>query len=297
MPRSSSGRLGLMLATLGALLGIPEAARAEAGAGEDAADPVARIEAAFTGPYTGFDGRTGHAGKVALGEMGIRTLGPRSSAGRRWLTRWDAALAARGSYLGSARPLTALLGGRGLLEAESGYRVEWRSPLSLYVGGHAHLDLEWLEPAGRRGSTLSDMAWLPAFGVQVKGRVGMGASYLADGYSLLLVAFAQSARRPTALSPSGTLFTEGGLAARFDLGGRLSTSLEATWGKAGVHHDPTLGLADRTTHEEVSATLRAGFRSGMWIGIGAGLARDLQHSTSGAPDFRLALAFGLPLRR
>lgn len=285
----------MMLATFGVLFGSAGAARAEGGAVEGASDPVARIRATFTGAFDGFDGRAGSAGKAALGEFGFRTLGLRSSARGRWLTQWDAALAAKGGSPGTAGPV--LLGGRGLLDAESGYRVEWRSPLSLYVGGHAHLDLEWLDPPGRRTSMLNDTAGLAGFGAQVKGRVGIGASYLGGGYSLLLFAFAQSARRPTPLSPSGTLFTEGGLALRFELASKLSTSIEATWGRAGLHRDPTIGLADRTTHQEVAATLRTGLGNGMWVGIGAGLARDTQHATATPPDLRLAFVLGVPLRR
>ncbi len=304
MYRSTSGRrLGLTLATLGVLLGgAPEAGRADEGADQG----VLQVERTFAGAYTGVDARSGGGGRAMLGELGVRTLGLWSFTGGRWLTQWDAALASKGGWLGSAASRTPLAGGRGLLDAESGLRLEWHSPLSLYVGGHLHLDVEWLEPGGRRTSPVNDISPMPGLEAQVKGRVGMGASYLDDRYSLLLVAFAQSARRPTTMSPSGTLFTEGGLAARLDLGSRLTTSLEATLGRAGVHHDPALGLADRTTHAEVAASVRATFPSGVWVGVGAGVARETERIVYGpggtgyaarAPDLRLSIAFGIPVRR
>jgi hypothetical protein len=129
----------------------------------------------------------------------------------------------------------------------------------------------------------------------------LGASFLDGTRSLLLVAFAQVARRPTSSSPEVT-FAEGGIAGRLDVGSRLTASLEASLGVAGVHHDRALGSSDQPTHLELDAEIRVRWWRAAWIGLDASASRDVDrivyaagrtYRTRSMPDLRLGFALGV----
>ncbi len=290
--------LGCAIALLVSALETASPARA------DDADAAA-LDARITGLFADVDLGSGRTGKDGLSELGARSLGIRAATGGGWLAAWDAALAAKGGVVGSTLAPTFVVGGRGRLDGGLGLRLQpWRS-WSPYVGAHATLALQWLAPPG------SD----PATGVAVgtdglaasgRARVDVGGSFLDEARSLVAVAFAQEALRATARSRDAA-FQEAGVALRLDVTRRLSASVEASWGATRPVPDAALGLTDRTTHEEATASLRGWISGGTWLGASVTAARDTDrvafrasgtaYSTMDPPTLAVTVELGFAPRR
>jgi hypothetical protein len=271
---------------------------------ETLATSLPEFSSSFGGFATGVDLRSGRTGYGALGEMGVRWLGERSLWERRWIARWDLAVSAQGGVSESVLPDAPLFGGRALLEGELGYRLQAPSAWSALVVVHAAGDIGWLQATSARGAAQSDSNGIEPFSAGGKLRAGFGVSYLDASRSLSLVAFLQEALRPTALSPRGLPFTEGGVELRLDLARSLSLRVDASMGTA-LSHDAPLSSTDRTDHVELGVGVSKWLTRRLWIGLDATAARDTDrvgyaashttYSTSGVPDVTLGISAGFSL--
>jgi hypothetical protein len=146
-------------------------------------------------------------------------------------------------------------------------------------------------------------------GVVARGlaRAGGGVSYLANGRSFLLQAFAQESLQAPGANSDGKAFTEGGASARFDWTWGLALSLEAHGGARAVSNDPLLGRRIWASRYGVAGSFRRIFPNGMWFGLSSSIDRDAEHITFEAThshydvqtpaDFAFTAAFGIPLWR
>jgi hypothetical protein len=256
----------------------------------------------FAGVFGGVRFGVSQLTQSVLGEAGPRTLGLVGTSDRRWLLQWDLLLALRGGYQ-IATPLTKLFGGHGLLDGECGYRFPARSAWSPYAIAGGSLEAQRLALTGAQPASLNDPDAVS--GLNLKGRLGGGGSYLDGDRSLRVVAFAQESQRLKDFTSRGALYTEVGLSVRYDLGASLSLSAQATWGEARPVRDSALDLTDQASRLEGYFTVRKGFANGIWIGASGNAARQMDrvvylgsgatYSTASAPTFGLTVTIGLPI--
>jgi len=278
-----------LLGAAAALLGISVGPRAARGAA-DAAPPVEFYDS-FGGLATGLDLQSSRVGYGALGEVGVRALATRSLDERRWLARWDLSLTTKGGLLGSALPVTALLGARARAEGELGRRLDPRA--------------RWSAHALAEGVGVNDLNGTGGFIATGRVRVGLGASYLDATHLLVVVGFVQEALRPTAVDADGVAFTDAGLECRYDVARRFTLLAEASWGWAALARNAALGSTDRTTHLEATGGARRWLSERMWLGLAATAARDgdrvayaaskTSYATRAIPDMRFTISYGLNL--
>jgi hypothetical protein len=291
--------LGAVVALLGAWAG-PLPARAA----PDAPPPPEFVDS-FGGLTTGLDLQSSRIGYGALGELGVRALATRSLDERRWLARWDLSLTTRGGLLGSALPVTPLLGVRARAEGELGRRLVPRARWSPYAQAEGVADLQWLTPPSPQPAGVNDMTGTGGFIATGRVRLGFGASYLDARHALVAVAFIQEALRPTAIDADGVAFTDAGLECRYDVARRFTLLAEASWGWAEVTRNAALGATDRTTHLQATGGARAWLTGRMWLGLAATAARDddrlayaasnASYATRAIPDVRVTISYGLEL--
>jgi hypothetical protein len=296
--------VGAAAALFGAACLASRAACAEADA---SGFSPAEFWSSFRGPFAGLELRSSRVGYGALGDLGARWFGTRSLAERSWLARWDLSAAARGGFLGSAVPVTPLVGVRALLDGELGYRFRPRSAWSAYAAAEGGLAFRWLAHPGIASAAANEMTGTGGLDVAGEVRAGFGASYLDDAHSLVLVAFAQEAWRKTATSASTLPFTEAGLEVRYDIARRFTANAEASWGWATLRRDTALGATDRATRVQLAVDLRRWFSERTWLGVRAAVARDgdrvtyaasqTSYTTAAAPELELGISFGRALGR
>jgi len=307
----------LRAVTLAALL---FAARASA---EDpptpAAPPPAEVTAAAPEPEYNFVSHglvlglgigTSPVGDGLVAQLGGNTFGLRSYDDRRWLLQWEGFLGAKAAILANTWPVALFVGGRAGGMAEFGHRFLSPTRWSPYLGGRLSANLQLMAHPGLAFDALNTLnASDGVGGVTASGgaRVAAGASFLESERSLLLVAFVQEGLRAPGIITPGAAFTEGGLAARFDLGRSLSLSAEAFGGFTVASTNDALHFTDQLFVLGASGSVRKTFDSGLWLSLAVSVARDSHHVVYTAtktaydsinpPFFDVLLAFGVPLGR
>jgi hypothetical protein len=113
------------------------------------------------------------------------------------------------------------------------------------------------------------------------------------------------ALRAPGIYTRGAVFSEGGVAARFDLANSFTAYLEALAGQTDASAGAALGVTDRTTIAGFSGVVRKTFGNGMWLAVTGGYHREFDHvvySGSGAaydtaspPTFEARLFYAVPL--
>jgi hypothetical protein len=308
--RAKSTWLPLLLGTWGLVCaaggGVAEAQR------DDLVDrfnqpPPARFDSAILGAIADGGIGTSIAGDTLMFEAGGQFAGLATLRGGTLLVQWDAVLAARGGYLANQHPYLFLIGGRERAWAEVGYRFSPRRRWSPYAGARLGNELLIMAHPGLALSDVDTINNVDRVGGTVASgvvRADFGASFLAGGRSLLLVAFLEEELHAAEANTPTQAFTGGGVGARFDLEGRVTASIEGIWGVAPLRRDSLLGLTDRTTRVGTSAAFRKVFRNGMWGGASFFFERDSDHlvyaggasyDTRNPPRFGVAILYGFPL--
>jgi hypothetical protein len=276
-----------------ALTGVSATARAQ---------PAGEFRNLAIGAVLGFGYGSSAVGDSLLGDLGAEVVGIRSFHGRAWLAQWDGAITARGGLLGNTIPYTWLAGLDTLATGEVGYRFMPSRRASLYSGAGLGGELSVLTRPGSALSqlkTLNDLDGVGGLGVRGRLRVDVGLSFLDEARSLLLFA-------PGSYT-TGTSFTEGGVAVRFDTRRRLTLSLEVAAGRSPVESDVALATRAQTTRVELSALVRKLFRERVWLALGGAFSRDydrrsysgsaIVYRTASAPAFNVNLVLGISLDR
>jgi len=292
-----------LLGAAAVLLGISVGPRAARGAPD--AVPPAEFYDSFGGLATGLDLQSSRVGYGALGEVGVRAFATRSLDERRWLARWNLSLTTKGGLLGSALPVTALLGARARAEGELGRRLDPRARWSAHALAEGVADLQWLTPPSPQPAGVNDLTGTGGFIATGRVRVGLGASYLDAAHVLVVVGFVQEALRPTAVDGDGVAFTDAGLECRYDVARRFTLLAEASWGWAALARNAALGSTDRATHLEATGAARRWLSERMWLGLAATAARDgdrvayaasnTSYAIRAIPDMRVTITYGLNL--
>jgi hypothetical protein len=249
------------------------------------------------------------AGDSLLFDLGVQIVGMRSFHHRAWLAQWDGILAARGGLLGNTVPYTGLAGLDTSAWGELGYRWTRDRQLSAYTGAQVGGELSVLTRPGTAVGDLDALNNLDGVGgLTVRGRVriDVGLSYLNWKRSLLVVGLFQEALQAPGVYGDGFSFTEGGVAARFDMWHRLTASLEVLAGRSPGTAQTGLNTSVQTTHVEFSALFRYLFRRVAWLALSGGIARDFDirtyvggrsYRTANAPAFGVNLLVGISLDR
>jgi hypothetical protein len=249
-------------------------------------------------------------GLSLLFDLGAELVGIRTFHQRAWLAQWDGLIVARAGLLGNTIPYTPLAGLDTLASGEIGYRWTRDRQLSPYSGAALGGELSILTRPGTAVSELGTLNNLDGVGgLSVRGhfRIDVGLSYLDDKRSLLLVGLFQEALFAPGIYTNGISFTEGGLAARFDICRRLTASLELLAGRSPLISQTPLSTSVETTHVELTALVRKLFRDVAWLQLSGGFSRDFDrrtydgspnvYRTASAPAFNINLAVGVSLDR
>jgi hypothetical protein len=249
------------------------------------------------------------AGQSLLFDVGVEIVGMRAFHHRAWLAQWDGVIAARGGILGNTIPYTGLAGLDTVAWGEIGHRWTPHRWISPYTGALIGGELSILTRPGTAVSDLDELNNLDGVGgLSVRGRfrLDVGMSLLDARRSFLLVGLFQEALVAPGIYTGGISFTEGGMAARFDLWHRLTASLEVLAGRSPGTAQPSLGTTVQTTHVEASALFRYLFRRVAWLALNGTLARDFDrrvymgggvYSTEAAIAFAVNIAVGVSLDR
>jgi hypothetical protein len=136
-------------------------------------------------------------------------------------------------------------------------------------------------------------------------RADIGLSMLDGRRSLLLVAFFQEIGYAPGVYTHGIGYSEGGIAARFDLSQRLTASLEGLAGRSPVRLQIPLDTTLQSTYAELSAVVRYIFRDGIWLAASGSFSREFDHrvylaagttyDTANSVNFSASLLLGVPL--
>lgn len=245
-------------------------------------------------------------GIALLGEGGAEYVGIRSFRDKRLLVQWDTLLAVRGGIIGNTLPYTSLVGGHTLADVEAGYRF-MRTRSSLYAGGKLAGDLSIMAHPGLSLSQLDRLNDIDGVGgVVAHGelRADIGWSWIAGRRSLLLVAFAQEVGYAPGVYTPGLGYTEGGVAARFDLSRRLTAYVEGFGGRGSTRHDDALATSVQSSTAGVDGVVRGIFGNGIWLAVSAHYQRQfdrrtyraspIAYETANAPDLGAQLLLGIP---
>jgi hypothetical protein len=246
-------------------------------------------------------------GDTILAELGAEYVGIQTFRSRSLLVQWDTLLAARGGIVGNTLPYTSVAGGHTLANAEAGYRFQRHGRFSFYLGGRLNGDLSIVT---HPGTTLGELNRLNnadgVLGVNASGavRVDLGLSMLDGKRSLVLVAFFQEAGIAPDVYTSGIAYSEGGVAARFDIARRLTASLEAFAGRGATRTQAALDTTVQSSYAALSGVVRGSFRNGIWLALSGMYGREFDHrvyrasmttyNTANAPDFNVTLLLGIP---
>jgi hypothetical protein len=246
-------------------------------------------------------------GDSILGQLGAEYVGIQTFRDRSLLVQWDTFLAARGGIVGNTLPFTSIAGGHTYANVEAGYRFQRHHRFSFYMGGRLNGDLSVMtHPGTSIGNldTLNDANGV--LGVDATGliRADLGVSMLSGKYSLVLVAFFQEAASAPDIYTSGSAFSEGGVAARFDITRKLTASLEAFAGRGATSTQAALDTTVQNSYAEISGLVRGNFRNGIWLALSGLYGRQFEHrvyrasmttyDTASAPEFNISLLLGIP---
>jgi hypothetical protein len=249
---------------------------------------------------------TSDVGDALLGDLGAESIGIRSFGSRSWLVQWDALLAGRAGVLANEHPFMPLAGAHERGDVEVGSRFLPLEHWSPYVGLGLNTDLTVLtEPGVPIGNLWKYNNSDGVGGLTVNGgaRVAVGASLLTPHHSLLLEAFFQEALRAPEINAPGAAFAEGGVAARWDISGRLTLRVQGLAGRTPAVLHAGLDYTVQTVHAEVDADFRKIFGNGMWLGAQVQVWQELSSTTylsgrtypaADTPTFIFSLVYGIP---
>ncbi len=175
------------------------------------------------------------------------------------------------------------------------------------MGGRLNGDLSVMTHPGTtlgKLNTLNDANGV--LGVNARGlvRAAIGLSMLEGKHALVLVAFFQEAGNAPDVYTPGMAYSEGGVAARFDIARRLTASLEALAGRSATRTEAALDTTVQSSYAEISGLVRGSFKNGIWLALSGVYGRQFDHrvyrasmttyNTANAPDFNVTLLLGIP---
>lgn len=250
---------------------------------------------------------TAQAGDTILAQLGGESLGLRVLGHSRFMLQWDVLAAIEAGWLGNEHPFLFLVGPHMLASVELDARILEARRWSPYVGFGVRGEVSILENPGTSPDqllTINDVD--PIGGTVASGsiRVAAGASLLESRRSLLAYVLGDEILNAPETNAAGRTFTAVGVGVRYDVTRSVLATVEGLVGVSPNRYAPGLGVHDRTTRWEASASFRKLFGNGMWVGITASIAEETDHlaydtgrsyDTSSAPAFRASLVLGVPL--